>query len=197
MLGQPAPAYAEGFVVAGFGSGELAALRADSGGVVWTDSLAAAARAALVARLLADPRAAGDQSTGGLRDRRRRLMVALDLRAGRRLWEREIAGEDTPWVAGDWMFVVSAEPADRRDQPRRWPGRLGHPAAALGRPEKKQKDPITWFGPVLAGDRLIVAGHQRGGAVGQPLHRRDPRPVRTVGGRGARSRRWSPTARCS
>ena len=23
---------------------------------------------------------------------------------------------------------------------------------------EKQKDPITWFGPVLAGDRLVVAG---------------------------------------
>jgi outer membrane protein assembly factor BamB len=24
--------------------------------------------------------------------------------------------------------------------------------------EEKQKDPITWFGPLLAGDRLVVAG---------------------------------------
>ena len=42
MLGQPAPAYADGLVVAGFGSGELAALRAETGGIAWTDSLAAA-----------------------------------------------------------------------------------------------------------------------------------------------------------
>src|SRR6202012_689914 len=41
LLGQPAPAYYQGLVIAGFGSGDLACVRADSGTTVWTDGLGA------------------------------------------------------------------------------------------------------------------------------------------------------------
>ena len=40
VLSDAAPAVSDGFVVAGFGSGELVAVRADSGVLVWSDSLA-------------------------------------------------------------------------------------------------------------------------------------------------------------
>ena len=36
-------------------------------------------------------------------------MVALDLVTGQRQWELNLAGISTPWVAGDWMFVVTDE----------------------------------------------------------------------------------------
>ncbi len=39
LLGRPAPAYTDGLVVGGFGSGELATLHAESGTPVWTDTL--------------------------------------------------------------------------------------------------------------------------------------------------------------
>ena len=41
LFGQAAPAFADGIVVAAFGSGELVALRAESGTLAWSDSLAA------------------------------------------------------------------------------------------------------------------------------------------------------------
>jgi outer membrane protein assembly factor BamB len=157
MLGQPAPAYAEGLVVAGFGSGELAALRADSGGVAWSDALSAASTTAGIADLSAI-RGLPVVSNGrvfaiGLGG----LFLSLDLRSGRRLWEREVAGEDSIWAAGDWLFVVSlgqeiaAVSAD--DGRVAWVSEL--PAWEN---EQKQEDSIEWFGPLLAGDRLIVAG---------------------------------------
>ena len=34
-------------------------------------------------------------------------MAAIDLRSGQRLWERPIGGNQTPWVAGRFVFVVS------------------------------------------------------------------------------------------
>ena len=34
-------------------------------------------------------------------------MVALGLTSGQRQWEVNIAGISTPWVAGDWLFVVT------------------------------------------------------------------------------------------
>jgi len=157
FLGQSAPAYAEGFVVAGFGSGEVAAVRADSGIVVWTDTLAAARPGGTVADfstirgLLTISNGVVYAVSVG------RLMVALDLHAGRRLWEREVAGEDSPWVAENWIFLVSLNQqmaaVDRDDGRVAWVTDL-----PLWENPEKQKDPITWFGPVLASDRLVIAG---------------------------------------
>ena len=157
ILGRPAPAYATGLVVAGFGSGELAALRADSGGVAWTDTLAATVGGGNIADfsairglpLVGDGRVYAI-GLGG-------LAVAVDMPSGRRLWERSVAGEDSPWAAGDWLFVVSLD--QRMAAVSRADGRVAW-VTDLPRWEnpEKQKDPITWYGPLLAGDRLIVAG---------------------------------------
>ncbi|MBO0883685.1 MAG: PQQ-binding-like beta-propeller repeat protein [Mycobacterium sp.] len=157
VLGQPAPAYSSGLVVAGFSSGQLATLRAETGNVVWTDNLASGGTGVSIADLSAIrglPVISQGRvfaiSMGG-------LMVGLDLPTGRRLWEREVRGEDSPWAAGDWLFIVSLDQriaAITRDD-----GRVAW-VTDLPRWEnpEKQRDPITWFGPLLVGDRLIVAG---------------------------------------
>jgi outer membrane protein assembly factor BamB len=157
VLGRPAPAYAAGLVVAGFGSGELATMRAETGNVGWTDNLAAAVRTGTLADfsairglpMIGDGRVYAI-SMGG-------LLVAVDLPTGRRLWERQVAGEDSPWAAGSWLFVVSLDQkmaAINRDDGRvAWVTELPR----WENPEK-EKDAITWFGPLLVGDRLIVAG---------------------------------------
>jgi outer membrane protein assembly factor BamB len=73
------------------------------------------------------------------------------------LWEREVSGEDSPWVAGDWLFIVSSDQQiaaiQRLDGRVAWVGDLPR-----WEDEEKQSGPILWFGPILAGDRLIVAG---------------------------------------
>lgn len=154
-LGMASPAYADGLVVAGFGSGELVALRGVSGAVVWADSLASARGRNAVADLstvrglpvIQDGRVYAT-SLGG-------LMVSLDLRAGRRLWERDMASSQTPVVAGDWIFVISLDAelaaVSRVDGSVAWVTKLPKFADA-----EKQKDPITWIGPLLAGGRLIA-----------------------------------------
>ena len=157
MLGQPAPAYARGLVVAGFGSGELAAVRADSGVAVWTDNLGAARGRASLADFLSvrgAPVISGGQvfaiGMGG-------LAVGIDLPTGRRLWEREVAGEDTPYVAGDWLFLISLQ--QEMAAVSLADGRIPWitPLPRWDNPEK-QKDTLTWYGPVLVGDRLVVTG---------------------------------------
>jgi outer membrane protein assembly factor BamB len=156
MLGQPAPAYADGIVIAGFGSGDLVALRAESGGIAWSDSLGAArARTAIVdlSAIRGMPVISNGRiyviGVGG-------LMAALDLRAGRRLWSREVGGTETPWLAGDWLFVLSSE--QQLAAINTTDGRIAW-VTDLPRweDEEKSKDPIHWVGPVLAGDRLVVA----------------------------------------
>ena len=160
VLGQPAPAYANGLVVAGFASGELACLRAESGNVLWTDNLGAGAgqtSAADLSSIRGRPVISNGRvfavSMGG-------VLAGLDLPSGRRLWERQVAGEASPWLAGSWMFLISTDQeiaaVNLEDGRIAW-------VSPLPRWEntEKQRDRITWFGPVLLGDRLVVAGTQK------------------------------------
>jgi outer membrane protein assembly factor BamB len=157
VLGLPAPAYAEGLVVAGFGGGDLICLRADSGAVSWTDSLASVAGRTSLVDLSAihgmPVIVEGRVYAAGLGG----LLVSLDLRSGRRLWERDIGSDQTPRVAGDWMFVLTTDQVmaavNRQDGAIAWLTQLPR-----WQNEEKQEDPIRWLGPALAGDRLIVAG---------------------------------------
>ncbi len=157
LLGQAAPAVSDGLVVTGFGSGDLVAVRADSGSLAWSDSLASSrGRNSLVDLSAISGLPVLDRGrvyaigVGG-------LLVSLDLRSGRRLWEREAGGSETPWLAGDWLFVQTLDQslaAIGRDDGRvRWVTDLPR----YDDPEKR-RDPLFWIGPVLAGGRLVLAG---------------------------------------
>jgi outer membrane protein assembly factor BamB len=163
VLGLPAPAHADGFVIAGFGSGELAALRATTGGVAWSDSLAGGGGRTSITDLsaiLGMPMTHAGRvyatSLGG-------QLLAIDLRSGRRLWELEVASQQAPWVAGDWLFVVSTDAKvaaiNAADGSIAWVTQLERWESPA-----KEKDPIRWVGPILVGGRLFVA-NSTGNAV--------------------------------
>jgi outer membrane protein assembly factor BamB len=156
VLGLPAPAVEGEVVVAGFASGELAAIRAADGRLIWSETLASARGggladiSAITALPVIDQGRVIAAGLGG-------IVIALDLRSGRRLWEREVAVAETPWVTGDWVFLVTTGGdlacMGRDDGRVRWISSLGQ----FGNPEKR-RDPIIWGPPVLAGGRLLVAG---------------------------------------
>jgi outer membrane protein assembly factor BamB len=87
-------------------------------------------------------------------------MIALELATGQRIWERNFAGVWTPWAAGDFLFLVTIEGEvlciTRSEGKVRWVSRLDQ----YRKPKKKQ-GPIQWAGPVLAGERLWLAGSNR------------------------------------
>jgi outer membrane protein assembly factor BamB len=86
-------------------------------------------------------------------------MVALELNTGQRIWEINVAGISTPWVAGDWIFVVTDQAQllaiARSTGKVKWMTQLRR-----FRDEKDKKGQVGWVGPVLAGDRLILANSQ-------------------------------------
>jgi len=157
LLGQGAPAVSDGLVVSGFGSGDLVAVRAESGALAWSDSLASTRGRNSLVDLSAirglpvlDRGRVFAVGVGG-------LLLALDLRSGRRLWEREVGGSETPWLAGDWLFVQTSDQSlaavGREDGRVRWVTDLPR----YDNPEKR-RDPLFWTGPVLAGGKLVLAG---------------------------------------
>ncbi|MGF1549754.1 MAG: PQQ-binding-like beta-propeller repeat protein [Sphingomonadaceae bacterium] len=156
VFGSASPAAAQGTVVAGFSSGELTAYRYENGRTVWQEVLSPTSISTSVASLSdidADPVIdAGRVYAIGQGGR----MVALELISGQRLWELNIAGISTPAVAGDWLFVVTDEAkllAIARETGRiRWVTQLPR-----YRDEEDKKGPLSWVGPVLAGNRLVLA----------------------------------------
>jgi outer membrane protein assembly factor BamB len=157
VFGSASPAVGQGTVVAGFSSGELNAYRYENGRQVWQDTLQRTSIRTSVSSLSdidANPVIDGGQvfavGQGG-------RMVALDITSGQRQWELNIAGIATPWVASDWVFVVTDDAKliclSRLNGHVRWINQMPqfqHP--------KSKKGEIDYTGPILAGGRLIVAG---------------------------------------
>tara|TARA_Y100000589_G_scaffold328424_2_gene372509 strand:+ start:82 stop:510 length:429 start_codon:yes stop_codon:yes gene_type:complete len=84
-------------------------------------------------------------------------IAAVNLRTGRRIWDRAIGGIESPWVAGDFIFFLTN--ASELVAMARRTGRIHwvKPLPQWEDPEDKTGR-ITWTGPVLTSDRLIVAG---------------------------------------
>ena len=157
IFGSASPAAGQGTVVAGFSSGELNAYRYENGRQVWQDALQRTSIRTSVSSLSdidADPVIDNGQvfavGQGG-------RMVALEITTGQRLWELNIGGIDTPWVAGDWIFVVTDDAKllciSRQNGHIRWINQLPEFQHA-----KSKKGELEYSGPVLAGGRLIVTG---------------------------------------
>ncbi len=157
VFGTAAPAIAQGTVVAGFSSGELNAYRYENGRQVWQDTLSRTSIRTSVSSLSdidADPVIDSGQvfalGQGG-------RMVALDLISGQRVWELNLAGISTPCVIGDWVFLVTDEAKlvaiARANGKVRWISQLPRYRKA-----KSKSGGISYEGPILAGDRLILTG---------------------------------------
>ena len=85
-------------------------------------------------------------------------MVALELNTGQRMWELNIAGISTPWLAGDWLFVVTDDSQADLRLSARTATSAGSTSCRQFEQLKAKKGQIDYSGPVLAGGRLIVAG---------------------------------------
>jgi outer membrane protein assembly factor BamB len=155
LAGGASPAVEGDVVVVPYSSGEVYALRVENGRQLWSESLTTARPNDALAGL-------ADIRGRPVIDRGRVLavshsgrMAAIDLRSGTRIWEQDLGGTEMPWVAGDFIFLITNEQnlicLTRRDGRIRW-------VRDLPRYEnmEKKKDPMTWSGPVLGGGRLIV-----------------------------------------
>lgn len=157
LLGAASPAANHDIVVPAFSSGEIFALRVENGSVAWAENLSPVQRAGGLSSLadirglpVLDRGLVVAISFGG-------RIVAIDERSGQRVWQRDIGGTETPWVAGNRIFLVSSESQlvslERESGAIDW-------VMDLPRYEDENdlKNPIYWTGPVLAGGRLVVVG---------------------------------------
>jgi outer membrane protein assembly factor BamB len=149
-----APAFDSGILVAGFSSGTLAALDANSGTPVWEQSLSSAFGQASpldFSDIVAAPVIAGGVVYAiGLGQ----TALAIDLHSGAKVWERDVSGTSPLYVAGGFLFLLdthqelAAIHAD--DGLVSWTLQLPY-----FRNMKKKKTPRTFNGPVLVNGQLL------------------------------------------
>ena len=158
FLGSGSPAARDSTSVVGYSSGQLFALLASNGRNLWSDTLASLAGSADPVADMADIRGMpviGENRVYASSNANR--TVAINLRRGDRVWARDIGSINTPWVAGNAVFVLSPRArvaAIFRDSGKmRWLTKIPRytdPDDQDGR--------IIWYGPLLAGGRLVMVG---------------------------------------
>ena len=160
IFGVAAPAAAQGTVIAGYSTGELAAYRYENGRSLWSDTLSRTAMSTTVSSLT-------DIDADPVIDRGRVFalgqggrMASYELVTGQRIWEINIAGIATPAAAGEWVFVLTSDAkllcVQRASGKIRWLSQLPR-----FRDEEDKEGVITWRGPVLVNNRLIAANSRR------------------------------------
>jgi outer membrane protein assembly factor BamB len=148
LMAVSSPAVADGVVVVPSTSGEIIALSAGAGLSTWDESLAASDPTTSLANLndIAGRPVIDNGLVFGIAHAGR--LGAFKLTDGSQVWSQEIAGSQTPWVAGDYVFVISSRATlaavAKRNGAVRWSVTL--PGAG------------TWAGPVVGGGRLLVVG---------------------------------------
>ena len=142
-------------VIVPYTSGELFALRVPNGQVLWSDVLSHSGQVtalseldAIAGRPVIDRGQVYAISHSG-------VMAAIGLNTGERLWSRDIGGVNTPWAAGDYVYVVTENGQllclTRKEGKVRWIHQLPQ-----FQNEHYKTRPIDWSGPVLVSNKLIV-----------------------------------------
>ncbi len=157
LLGGSTPAVDGTLAVAAYTSGDLLAFDVTTGSNLWSESLAGGARGDAIATLtdirgrpVIDRDLVIAIGNGG-------VLAAINAQFGGRVWDIGIGGTQGPWVAGDYIYVLSNQNeivcVTRQDGRIKWMKGL-----PLFEDPIDKEDPIYWAGPVLVGDRLLVLG---------------------------------------
>ncbi|MDR2412182.1 MAG: PQQ-binding-like beta-propeller repeat protein [Holosporales bacterium] len=155
MIGNAACAVDQGVVLVPYASGELFALHAETGSVLWEYNLTKIASSEVL-RLFPHIRALpvlfeGTAYALGYSG----LMVAIDLRTGKKRWEYEIGGTEPPCVTKSGLALISTEGSCVCF------GQEGQVLWSTVLPESEGRFPALWRGPFLINGQLM-ASHSDG-----------------------------------
>ena len=155
IMSSTSAAVAGEFVLAPYTSGELYALRVQNGQVAWSDVLSHSGQVTSLSELddiagrpVIDRDMAFAISHSG-------VMAGINLSTGDRVWSRDVDGTQTPLTAGDYVYVITDNSQllclTRKEGKARWVHQLPQ-----WEDETNQEDPITWTGPLLVSDKLLM-----------------------------------------
>jgi outer membrane protein assembly factor BamB len=160
ILGGASPAAAEGMAIVAYASGEVVALSLAGGQPLWTETVLRPRRTLAIGAItdiVGDPVVDGDRVVvAGASGE----MAAFDLVTGGRAWTAEVTSTQTPWVAGGFIYLLTERTELvcmlRQGGRVRWVSPLGE----LADPDSPDSARVRWTGPVLVGDRLLLASSE-------------------------------------
>lgn len=155
VMRSPSPAAIEDIVVVPFSSGEIITYLAANGRRLWTDSLTRAGRFTPISAI--NDIASRPVLAGGLvfAASQSGVLTAIDGRTGNRVWVQPFGSINPPALAGQFLFAVGLD-----GQAIALQADTGNVVWAQSLPAfrnvEKQKDKITYSGPVIASNRVLV-----------------------------------------
>ena len=156
MIGGASPAYSatDDFVLATFSNGQIQAYKASTGTLLWSEWVVPSSSTESIADITsikANPIIDDDKVyvvgyNGPL--------VAIDIRTGAKIWQRELAATSQPWLAGNFLFALTNDgdlvAINKQDGKIVW-------ATIIPYAGDNEKLGVFTSGPILANDALLVA----------------------------------------
>ncbi len=161
LLGGASPAVIGEAVILPFASGEVMAVRASTGARVWSEVLSSGRRGAarsIINDITSDPVIAGQ---GVFAANQSGVMVAVEGRGGRRVWERRFGAVGPVWVIGDTLFAVTDDARVVRLRALSGETIWETPLPAFADPDDRE-EVIAYAGPVVASGKVYVASSEEG-----------------------------------
>ena len=155
MIGGATPAYSanKDLVLAGFSNGQIQAYKASTGTPLWSEWVVPSSSTeslsditAIKANPIIDNDIAYVVGYNG-------PMVAIDIRTGAKIWQREISSASQPWLAGNFLFVLTEDSdlvaINKQDGKIVW-------TTIIPYAQDDEKLGVFTSGPILANDALLV-----------------------------------------
>ncbi len=161
LLGGASPAVTGEALILPFASGELMAVRASSGARVWAEVLSSGRRGtarSVINDITGDPVIAGQ---GIFAANQSGLTIAIEGRAGRRVWERRFGAVGPVWVVGETVFAVTDDARVVRLRALTGETIWETPLPAFADPDDRE-EAIAYAGPVVAGGKVYVSSSEEG-----------------------------------
>ncbi|MEO1407964.1 MAG: PQQ-binding-like beta-propeller repeat protein, partial [Pseudomonadota bacterium] len=159
VLGAPSVAAIEDLVVAPFSSGEVIAYLESNGRRLWTDALTRSGRFTPISAL--NDIAARPVLSAGVvyAASQSGIFAAIDGRSGQRIWSQPIGSVQAPALVGEYLFLAGVD------------GQIVCVASNSGaviwatqlprfKNEGRRRGRISYAGPIVASDRVIVASSE-------------------------------------
>lgn len=156
MIGGAAPAYSpeKDLVVAAFSNGQIQAYKASTGTPLWAEWLVPGSTTESIADITSVKASPVIDNDKVFAVGYNAPLVAIDIRTGVKLWQKEIAASSLPWVAGNFVFVLTNDgdlaALDKQNGKIIWSTIIPYAGG-------EEQVGIFTSGPVLANDALLVA----------------------------------------
>ena len=157
FMGSSSPVVSKGVVLVTYSSGEIYAINLYDGTVIWNDNLSTLVQKQSIENISDIRGNVVVQNDAIFVISHNGRMLSMNINNGKRLWEANIGGIQTPWVVDNFIYVLSKENEliclTASQGKIIWVSKLKDYIDF----EKKDKM-IIWTGPLLAGNMLIVTG---------------------------------------